>query len=196
MNIKERLRVLAVDDSPHKENEKSTWLVGVVYRGKESFDGLKISTITVDGLDATEKIAELYFSFSRNDIRVVLLDGITYAGFNIVDLPALHEKIGLPIIAFVDHLPSKQRMLAALQKHFADWQERWRRIEAAGKLYPMRIGQAVRYFQCAGISPREAKLLLRKIILYGAIPEPLRVANLIARAIGEMQWSTKSCCQK
>ena len=184
--LKPELRVLAVDDAPHSKQRagEKTLLVGIVYRGSKFFDGAVFAEVTIDGLDATESIAGMLKALARDDIRVILLDGITYAGFNVVHLPELHRLTGLPVIAFLDHYPDLERIKRALIKHFPDWEERYQRILSAGRIWSLRVHGTTKYFQVAGIEPLIARKLLRRLCVLGPIPEPLRVANLLASSLG------------
>jgi endonuclease V-like protein UPF0215 family len=187
LSLKSELRVLAIDDGPHSKwlAGQQVPLVGVVYRGAKFFDGIAFSWVTVDGLDANEAILDLLNSLHRSDIRLLLLDGITYAGFNVVDLPKLYEESGLPVIAFLDHYPNLERIHAALEKHFPDWKLRYLRVLSAGKIYELKINDTIKFFQVAGLQPRIARKILRKLCVLGPIPEPLRVANTIASSLGK-----------
>ena len=50
-------------------------------------DGVLRSDITKDGLDATDVICNMIKKSKHyGQIRVVMLDGITYGGFNVVDI--------------------------------------------------------------------------------------------------------------
>ena len=55
--IKPEIRVLGVDDGIFVPHTKGTVdVVGVVYRGGYWLDGVMRTEVTVDGMDATEKI--------------------------------------------------------------------------------------------------------------------------------------------
>jgi endonuclease V-like protein UPF0215 family len=84
MHIKPEIRILGIDDSSlHTEQ---VMIVGAVFRGGEWMDGVLRSYITKDGTDATDTIIRMVTESKHfGQIRVLMLDGITYAGFNVVE---------------------------------------------------------------------------------------------------------------
>ncbi len=69
----------------------SVIVVGVVFRGGCSIDGVMHTNIAIDGLDATEQIASMINSSPHcKQLRLVMLNGITFAGFNVVDIKRLN----------------------------------------------------------------------------------------------------------
>ncbi|MEM4550227.1 MAG: DUF99 family protein, partial [Sulfolobales archaeon] len=81
-----RLRLVGIDDGffppEYKELKLKTVLVGTLYRGRRPVD-VKLRTVTVDGTDGTKKAIEILESLGESD--AVFLDGVTVAGFNVVD---------------------------------------------------------------------------------------------------------------
>ena len=62
--IKPEIRVLGIDDGKFIPRTKgSVIVVGVVFRGGYSIDGVMHTTIAIDGLDATEKFASMINCF-------------------------------------------------------------------------------------------------------------------------------------
>ncbi|NIO44111.1 MAG: DUF99 family protein, partial [Candidatus Aenigmarchaeota archaeon] len=91
--IKKEIRIVAWDDGPFKFKSKGKdILVGVIFRGGQFIDGLLKTEIEIDGLDATKKIIEKVLKTKHKDLRIIMLDGITFAGFNTVDIKEIYEK--------------------------------------------------------------------------------------------------------
>ena len=107
-SIKPEIRILGIDDSrfiPHTKG--TTDVVGVVYTGGYWFEGVMHTTITIDGLDATEKIAIMIKSSSfYGELPVVILDGVTFAGFNVVNISKLSQTLNLPVISVTRERPN------------------------------------------------------------------------------------------
>ena len=99
MRIKPEIRILGIDDGFFLKGDKETLLVGVVFRGGFWLDGILSTQVAVDGMDATEKIIEMVMSSRYDDLRVIMLSGITVAGFNTIDITDLNRQTGLPVIA-------------------------------------------------------------------------------------------------
>ena len=110
-------------------------VVGVVFRGGYSIDGVMHTKIAIDGLDATEKFASMInTSPHRRQLRLVMLNGITFAGFNMVDIKKLYAATGLPVIALTHDKPDLDAIHEAL-KNLPNTEERWRLVVEAGEIH-------------------------------------------------------------
>ena len=58
MHVKPQIRIIGWDDGPFSRDSKRCILIGCVFRGGEQLDGILKTTIKVDGIEATEKIAK------------------------------------------------------------------------------------------------------------------------------------------
>jgi len=188
--IKPEIRVLGVDDGifvPHTKGKVD--VIGVVYRGGQWLDGVMRTEVAVDGMDATEKIASMIKKSPHyNQIRVVVLDGITFAGFNVVDINELFKKVDLPVIAVTREKPDLAQIKKALE-NLPEGERRWNDIENAGKIIKVRTRnteEAV-YMQIAGISQKDAEEILRNTSTRSNIPEALRVAHIIASGLARSE---------
>jgi endonuclease V-like protein UPF0215 family len=185
-SIKSEIRVVGVDDGvfvPHSEGVAD--VVGVVYRGGYCFEGVMRTEITIDGLDATENIAGMIESSPYfRELRVVVLDGVTFAGFNVVDIKRLSRKVVLPVIAVVREKPEMEAIRSALE-NLPDFEVRWRAMENAGETIQVktREGEKPVYMHIAGILREDAEKIMEKTSTRSNIPEPLRVAHLIASGL-------------
>jgi hypothetical protein len=184
--IKKQIRIVAWDDGPFKFDMEECILVGVIFRGGEFLDGVLRTTIRVDGLDATEKIAEAIKRSKFKDLRVIMLDGITFGGFNMVDIKELFSETNLPIIVVNRKKPNIEKFIKALKK-FNDFEKRYRIFKNAGKIYSLNVKSHFRegkiYFQFFGLEREDAEKIINITIKNSIIPEPLRVAHLIATGI-------------
>jgi len=184
--IKPEIRVLGVDDGPFIPHTKGQVpVIGVVFRGGYWLDGVLHTKIAVDGFDATEKIVAMITSSPHyKQLRVIMLNGVTFAGFNIVDVKALNAATKLPVITVTREKPDFAKIHKAL-KNLSKSQERWNTILNAGEPFevPTRRGKKKIYVQVAGISRDDAQKILRLTSTRSNIPEALRVAHLIASGI-------------
>ncbi|TDA31414.1 MAG: hypothetical protein DSO03_04915, partial [Hadesarchaea archaeon] len=108
--------------------------------------------------------------------------GITVAGFNVLDIREIFERTGLPVVVVTRKKPDLKKVERAL-KNLPEWRERWRRMKRAGRIYRVGIGVGRIYMQFCGIKREDAEEILNRTITHGLIPEPLRVAHLIATGI-------------
>lgn len=182
--IKPEIRVLGVDDGPFKpRTDGKVLLVGVVMRGKEQLEGVLSTMVEKDGMDATEKLVEMVNKSRHKDqLRVIMSEGITVAGFNVLDIREIFERTGLPVVVVTRKKPDLKKVEKAL-KNLPEWKERWRRMKRAGRIYQVGIGGGRIYMQFCGIKREDAEEILSRTVTHGLIPEPLRVAHLIATGI-------------
>jgi endonuclease V-like protein UPF0215 family len=185
-SIKPEIRVVGVDDGAFvPRTEGVADVVGVVYRGGYWFEGVMRTEITIDGLDATEKIAAMIENSPYyRELRVVVLDAVTFAGFNVVDIRKLSRKVDLPVIAVVREKPDMEEIKNALE-NLPNFEIRWRAMENAGKTLEVktREGENPIYMHVAGILREDAEKIMEKTSTRSNIPEALRVAHLIASGL-------------
>lgn len=176
------IRILGLDDAPFSFQDKSVPLVGVVWRVPNYIEGVLRTDVSVDGCDAVDKIVRLV-SRSRfcEQIRLILLDGASFGGFNVVDLEALHKRLGIPAATVTRKKPDLDAIRDALRGHFNDWETRFK-IITRGELFPVDVGGHTIYVKVQGMERKELEALLNLSIVRGATPEPLRIARLLASA--------------
>ncbi len=188
--VKKQIRILGIDDAPFSRFEDETVLiVGAVFRGADYIDAVLSTRAEVDGIDATQKLANMINeSRTKDQLRCIMLDGITIGGFNVVNINALCKTTGLPVLVFIKDLPDFKAIKNAL-KNLEDGDDRMKIIEAAGKIYECEIknkdvgitGKV--YFQVAGTDAETARKILKLTCQHGFVPEPLRIAHIIAQGI-------------
>jgi endonuclease V-like protein UPF0215 family len=178
--------VLGVDDgvfTPHVEGLVP--VVGVVFRGGYWLDGVMHTKVEVDGFDATSKIASMILNSPHyKQLRVIMLNGITFAGFNVVDIKKLNMKTKLPVIAVTREKPNITEIREAL-KNLPKSEERWKAMLNAGEIVEVstRSENEKIYMQISGMFEEDARKILRLTSTRSNIPEALRAAHLIASGI-------------
>lgn len=183
--VKPQVRVVGFDDGTFffssKLNRDKTILIGVVMKGSQEVVGVLSRWITVDGTNATDAMIDAVLNSRFKDLRVIMLKGITYAGFNVVDVERLHRETGLPVVIVIRKKPNLAAMEEALRKHFPDASERislLRRAPLLVELVPRRL-----YLQAVGLDQETAAEIVRVTTKTGLTPEPLRLAHMIASAV-------------
>ena len=185
-SVKPEIRVIGVDDGffvPHTRGKCD--VVGVVFRGGYWLDGVMRTQVEVDGMDATEKIAGMIMSSPHyGQLRVVMLDGVTFGGFNVVNTLRLFEKTGLPVIAVTREQPDFDDIRRALENlPFAE--ERWKAIKNADriiKVFTRKKEEAI-FMQVTGVRVDVAKRIVKSTATRSNVPEALRVAHLVASGL-------------
>jgi len=179
-SIKKEIRILAWDDGPFEFKAKGKdILIGVIFRGGQFLDGLLKTEVEIDGEDATEKIIEKILKTKHKDLRVVMLDGITVAGFNTVNIKDIYDKTGLPVIVINREKPDLEKFTETL-KNMSNPEKRLKAVNDAGPICSMSVKNKRVYFQFFGIKKDDVEEIIKTTSTMSLIPEPLRVAHLIA----------------
>jgi hypothetical protein len=174
------VHVIGFDDAPFDRAHRGDVLViGAVYAGTR-LEGVISGTVRRDGANATRALAALVRrSRFGPQLQLVLLQGIAFAGFNVVDLQGLHEALGIPAIVVARKRPNLARIRCALLDHVRGGRRKWRLIERAGPMEPV----AGVWVQRAGISAADAERAVRRLQVTSKLPEPLRTAHLLAGGV-------------
>src|SRR5438105_1103520 len=111
------LRVIGFDDVPWRHRRGGeVGLVGVVC-ATTRFEGMVYGAVRRDGWRATLTIETLLTkSKFLPQIHLVLLDGIAFGGFNVVDLPRLARTLRRPCVAVMRKLPDLPAMERAAHR--------------------------------------------------------------------------------
>ena len=172
--------VVGFDDAPFDRGHRGDVLVvGAVFAG-DRLDGVISTKVRRDGANAAQRLIDcLTGSKYFDQLQAILLQGIAFAGFNVVDLQRLHEATGLPVLVVARYRPDMQAIRKALLEQVPGGARKWRLIEAAGPMEPM----AALYVQRCGITAENAARLLAGLQQNSQLPEPLRVAHMIAGGV-------------
>jgi len=189
MKIKPEIRILGIDDGSLVDDK--VLVVGVVFRGGFWIDGLLSTYIERDGLDATEKIIEMVRNTKHKDLGVIMFDGVTLGGFNTIDIKKINGETGLPCIVVIRKMPDMPSIKNAL-KYLENPEKREKMIENAGKIYRIELkDDKVLYYQFCGLTREEAEKLIRITAIHSSLPEPVRVAHIIATGVVRGEASRK-----
>ncbi len=172
--------VAGFDDAPFPRSFRGDVLVvGAVYAGLK-LEGVLSGKVRRDGRNATQ-VLERIITASRfyAHLHLVLVQGIAFAGFNVIDIQALHRAIGLPVMVIARRAPDLEAIRHALLTRVRGGRRKWAIIERTGPMEPL----AGVYVQRAGISAEEAEGVIRRLAVYSKLPEPLRAAHLIAAGV-------------
>lgn len=183
--FKEEIRIVGFDDGPFETKLKGTVpLVGVIYRGGKFPDGMLRTDVHVDGLDATEKLIRIVNSSRhKQQLKLIMTDGLTFGGFNLIDIKEIHKKTRLPVIVINRKHPNIKKVSDALRM-FDDYRIRLKILKSAGKVKKHVLPNKVNiYYQSEGLTDKETKEIIDLSTTHSFIPEPLRVAHIIATAI-------------
>jgi len=177
---KKGLRGLGIAESFREENKIST-LAGVVMRRDFIIDGFVFGQTTIEGSDATASILQMYRKLQRDDISFLMISGLVISMYNIVNIKKIWNEIKIPVIG-VTYEDSKG-IEAAIKYHFPDsYQSKIEEYHNLGERTKLSLHTGHDLFvRIEGCTIQETKNLLDAFTLQGSIPEPLRVAQMLAR---------------
>lgn len=172
--------VIGIDDAAFaRAHRGDVLIIGAVFSGAR-LDGVLSGYVRRDGRNATDVVAKM-IADSRfgPQLQVVMLQGIAFAGFNVIDLHGLHCKLGLAVVAVTRKPPDLPAIKRALLERVRGGARKWRLIERAGPMQPL----AGVYVQAAGMEKDQVRDVIERHAIYGRLPEPLRVAHMIAAGL-------------
>ncbi|HJN56690.1 MAG: DUF99 family protein [Candidatus Woesearchaeota archaeon] len=176
---KKEIRVIGIDDAPFNKFKKGkVRVIGTVFRGGTLLEGVLSTKVSIDGNNATEKIADMINkSKFKLQLQCIFLDGIAVGGFNIIDVKELNKKTKLPVIVIIRKRPDINNIKKILEK--LNKKSKIKLLEKAGPITP--IGNI--YIQLTGLSIGKAKEILKIACTRSLIPEAVRISHLIASGI-------------
>jgi endonuclease V-like protein UPF0215 family len=179
---KKGLRGLAIAES-FTQNSKKSILAGVVMRRDFVIDGFVVGHATIAGDDATETILSMFEKLNRPDISYLLISGIIISLYNIIDLKKISEKLDIPVIGVT--YQESEGIEDAIKHHFPDSYEsklkEYSELKDREKI-TLHTSYDV-YIRKEGCTILDVQQLLDDLTLQGSFPEPLRVAQLLAKTL-------------
>lgn len=181
---KRAIRVLGVAESFRMNDEYST-LAGIIMRSDLVVDGIAIGRLTVSGSDATRSIIKLFRKFGRNDVNAIIISGSVLSLYNVLEISKIFKTLKIPVVALSFH-KTKSDLRRNVEAKFAPSiaGDKLRLLEKLGdsSRFKLNTGYTV-YVRSAGIKGVESQKLLNKFTLQGTVPEPVRVARLLAKGV-------------
>jgi len=172
--------VAGFDDAPFPAAHRGdVMVVATIYSGLR-LEGVLSTRVRRDGANSTRNIAALLSgSRFRDHVQLVLLQGVAFAGFNVVDVRGLHASLGTPVATVARRPPDLGAIRRALVGKVPGGHRKWKLIERLG---PMEQAADV-WVQRAGIASADLARTLKRLAVNGSMPEPLRAAHLIAAGV-------------
>jgi len=177
---KKGLRVLGIAES--FSSRSTSLLAGVVMRKDLRIDGVAVTGVTVGGMDATEGVLALVRDLDRKDINCIFLGGCIIAWYNIIDPQEVLHRTGLPVVVITYR--KSEGIHDKIKALFPGDSRRLSCYDSLEKPVPVTLPSGhVVHLRAVGIGLPDATRLCRDFILDGRLPEPVRVARLVARAV-------------
>jgi len=188
--MKEYIRTIGVDDAAFdRAKSRKAFVFGVIVRGNSIIEGILRTEVTVDGLDATEKIS-LMIKNSKfcPQLKAIFLASSTIAAFNIIDLHRLSNETHIPVVTILKKKPDNNIVRKALA-HLDDGEKRFQILMNNPSFEAVKVNINDRncniYIQRVNISYLELQKLIKLSTKTSCIPESLRIADMIGKTFAE-----------
>ncbi len=184
LRLKKQSKIIGWDDGPFEKNQLDPApLVGVVTRGGGQVDGVIKTEIKVDGMDSTKQmITRINSSKHKQELSLIMTDGITFAGFNVLDIHQVSQRTGLPVLAVTRKKVNYEEIKRALT-NLPEFHERWGLIQKAGEINSIPVQGKKLNYQTTKLSQETVEKAVSISSTSSVIPEPLRLAHMIASAL-------------
>tara|TARA_Y100000590_G_scaffold370902_1_gene433031 strand:- start:351 stop:926 length:576 start_codon:yes stop_codon:yes gene_type:complete len=178
------VRGLSISESFSQQNLRST-LAGVIMTNQFTIDGFAFGNSTIKGDDITEEIISMYEKLLRDDISYILLSSTILSMYNIIDIEKLYTYLEIPIIVASNN--DSPGIKESIKSHFPEtFETKLKLYESLGKREKFTLKSGIEiFFRYRGCTLKQCTQLLDKIIVQGSIPEPLRLAQLLAKSISK-----------
>lgn len=174
------IRCFAIAESFAPHTPRSA-LAGVVMRHDGIIDGVVLGSTSVSGSDSTEAITTMYDSLRREDIAYTLISGLVISMYNIIDIDRIAAHTGSPVVSVTYN--DSDGIHDAIRHHFERPGKKIAEYDALPERERIRLhtGHDV-YVAYAGCTLDDTHAALDSLTRQGAVSEPVRVAQLVARA--------------
>jgi endonuclease V-like protein UPF0215 family len=174
-----RPHVLGIDDGPFRKGQvQEVPIVGVMMEGCAIVEGVAMTTFPIDGDGVTEFLGGWIEGLRwKSALQAIVFGGATIAGLAIIDIEALVRRLGVPCISITRRPPSDAQVRRALAS--AGLVDRESQLDGLPPAVPIARNL---YVSFAGIPLAGATAIVRATSIKSKLPEPLRVAHLVAAA--------------
>lgn len=182
-NIYQRLLAIAGGSvSLHDKNKVP--IVGIIWRQNI----LEKCFVTYSEVDPTpEKLSNIVINllekhyFVEKQIKSVLILNSIMAGLGILDLDQLKSAWQVPLIIISEKYPDNQKILSLIKN--LQYDSEYEKVLLKNPQKWFNIQNSKLFFCCIGTESKKAENLISELQTVGQLPEPLRIASLVAKAI-------------
>jgi|YelNatPaOPRAMG01_1025707.scaffolds.fasta_scaffold14723_7 endonuclease V-like protein UPF0215 family len=182
--VKKNFRAIGIDDGPfEKRKDAFSSLVGVLMRADFLIESVSMKKISVDGTDSTDRIIEMVEHDFKRNASVIMTYGVTFGGFNVADLFKINRETGIPVISITRKSPDIGSIVSAIvnTQQEADYKLGIMNSYHIQEL-TLENGSSI-FINPIGIDIKSSSSFIKKLTRTGNIPEPIRIANIVASAL-------------
>ncbi len=180
--MKEGVRYIAIASGPIKNRyigkRKDTLIIGIIFR-ENYIEGFLSTKITSNGTDSTRRIIEMVNnSRFKEQIRILIFNGIAIAGLNIINPKILEEKLDSKVVLLNRRKQNANELINALS-HFSkankvNVRDQIEIVKESSNIKPLRTDG---FFIQSGLDNNYIKNFTANAF------EALRIAHIVARGI-------------
>lgn len=177
--MKSGARFIAITSGPiDRAKRNKTLIVGAVYR-ETYIEGLLSTRVTVDGIDSTAQIIKMIKgSRFRDQIRILLFNGIALAGLNIINPKLLEKKLKMNVVLLNRRRQNAKDLINALNESSRITRKNTReRAKVVEEHSSTKILKARNLFLQSGLDDHYLRNFADKAF------EALRISHIISRGI-------------
>lgn len=177
--LSKNFKVVAIAESFRFEDGFSVY-AGVRATRDAVVEDAAFAVAKIGGKDGTGAAENIIAMLMRSDVSIIMLDGCIVSFYNWIDGEALYAKFQKPVACYVFEEP-EGRVEEAVKKLFPDWPDRLKAIKKLGDPTPYWTKAGYRiYVRSWGIDPLYAGKAAELAMKLGKMPEPLRIARIMA----------------
>jgi uncharacterized protein len=175
--LKNGVRYIAIASGPIEKGTNAL-IVGVIFRDNY-IEGVLSTKIKIDGTDSTERIIKMIKnSRFKDQIRILLFNGIALAGLNILDIRNLEKELGSKVVLLNKRKQNAAELIKALnefsQLKKSDVKERINFVKESKNLNSVKVDNLF-------LQSKLEKPYLRNFAKNAF--EALRIAHIFARGV-------------
>ncbi|EQD75282.1 protein containing DUF99, partial [mine drainage metagenome] len=190
---KPHFHVIGIDDGAFRRGDRWAPVAAVLLAVPARVEAVRVGRVPIDGTGAARRLGDLIRELPGHEsARAVLLDGAVVGGFNVVDLDALRHDTGLPVVAVTARRPDFAAIRHALRTWFPRDATRRFRALSAHRLYALPGPSGAVFVAAVGCTRFDAAALVRRATVEGHVPEPIRLAHLVASAVGSERLAKRT----
>jgi len=172
--------VFGIDDGPFEKRQAGPVpVVGVMMECPQLIECVAIHSVPVDAPDPTDRLSDWITGLRCHpSIRAVIVGGISIGGLGLIDVTRFAERVGRAVLVVNRRDPRRSQLGDALRA--AGLHDRLPILDQTPPAVRVRDGLFVAW---AGCDRADAEAILLASLGKSRLPEPLRAAHLIARAL-------------
>lgn len=179
---KKGIRILTIAESFDKTKIRNKSIfAGAIIRNCYDIEDFFFSFSTLGGLDATDTVIEICKKLKREDVNLVLINGVIVSLYNIIDLNRIYREVKKPLIAV------SYRESQGLEEILLDLPEGKKRVDIYRKngertKITLKNGFSI-FIRSIGLKLEDAKYILNNCTKFGKTPEPIKIVKNLARGV-------------